>query len=129
MSNIRQQRTAEQIKVILSEICQRELSDPRLQNLTITTVMIDRELQYANVYIASLGDDSRKKDVLQALKKAASFLRRALAQRMQMRTVPQLVFHWDPTLAHADAVDQILEDLVIPAADEDLPYDAVEEED
>jgi ribosome-binding factor A len=128
MNDIRQQRTAEQIKIILSELCQRNLHDPRLQNLTITNVLIDRELQYANVYVSSLGDESRKKDVMTALKKATSFLRRQLAQQLHMRTVPQLIFHWDTTLAHAEKVNQILDELVIPVADPELPQTAVEEE-
>lgn len=128
MSNIRQQRTAEQIKIILSQLCQRSLRDPRLQNLTITSVLIDRELQYANVYVSSLGDESRKEDVLLGLKKATSFLRRELAQRLHIRTVPQLVFHWDPTLTHADKVNEILDGLVIPADGDDLSQTAVEEE-
>lgn len=116
MSKIRQQRTAEQIQVILSELSRRELSDPRLQGLTITQVTIDRELQYADVYVNALGDESRRSDVLAALKKASGFLRHELSSQMQVRTVPQLHFHWDPTLAQAEAVHRVLDSLDIPPA-------------
>jgi ribosome-binding factor A len=114
MSKIRKERTAEQILMILSDLLAREVSDPRLQDLTVTRVDIDRELQYADVYLNALGDESRENEVMQALDKAGAFLRYELAQRMTIRSVPELRFHWDPTLAHAEEVDQILRDLNIP---------------
>ena len=45
---------------------------------------------------------------MQALDKAGGFLRYELAQRMDLRVVPELRFHWDPTLAYAEEVDRIL---------------------
>ena len=119
MSKIRQERTAEEIRIIISELLRREVSDPRLMNLTVTRVLIDRELQHANVYVNALGDESRKKEVMKALDKAGGFFRYELAQRMSLRTVPELHFQWDPTLAYIDEVDQILADLDIPPEDED----------
>ena len=114
MSKIRQERTAEEIRMILSGLLRREVSDPRLQDLTVTRVIIDRELQHANVYINALGDESRQKEVMRALDKAGGFFRYELAQRMSLRTVPELHFHWDPTLAYAEEVNEILDNLDIP---------------
>lgn len=119
MSKIRQQKTAEQIKIILSELLLREMNDPRLQGVTITAVTIDRELQYADVYVHALGDDSREREVMQALDKASGFLRYELAQRVSLRTTPQFHFHWDAALAQADEVDRILSQLTIPPAEEE----------
>lgn len=115
MSKIRQQRTAEQIRIILSELTLRQISDPRLQDLTITDVTIDRELQYADVYVNALADDAREDEVMAALQGARGYFRRELASRMDLRTVPQLHFHWDPTLAHAEHISQILDSLDIPS--------------
>jgi len=114
MSKIRQRRTAEQIRYILSELFLRQMHDPRLQGLTITDVKIDRELQYANIYVNALGNESRQREVMTSLDKAVGFLRRELSGRMRVRTVPQLQFHWDPTLAHAEEINQLLDSLDIP---------------
>jgi ribosome-binding factor A len=114
MSKIRQKRTAEQIKTIFSELLLREMRDPRLHDLTFTEVRLDRELQYADIYVNALGDDAREQEVLDALRGATGYLRRELASRMRARTVPQLHFHWDPTLAHAERIGQLLDDLDIP---------------
>jgi ribosome-binding factor A len=114
MSKIRQKRTADHIQTILSELLIRDMRDPRLQGLTITDVRIDRELQYADIYINALGDDSREKEILAALDKATGFMRKELANRLNLRTVPQLHFHWDATLAHAERISEVLDSLDIP---------------
>ncbi len=121
MSKIRRQRTAEEIRLILSDLLLREISDPRLQDITVTRVDIDRELQYADVYLNALGDDSRQDEVMQALDKAGGYMRRELGQRMDMRKVPELRFRWDPTLAYAEEVDRILGELEIPPAQDAPP--------
>jgi ribosome-binding factor A len=114
MSKIRQQRTADQIQTILSELLLRDMRDPRLQGLTITEVRIDRELQYADIYINALGDDSREDEVMAGLERATGFMRKELANRLSLRTVPNLHFHWDATLAHAERISQVLDSLDIP---------------
>jgi ribosome-binding factor A len=118
MSKTRAQRTADQIQVILSELVLRELRDPRLQGMTVTQVLIDRELQHANVYVNALGDETRQQEVMDSLDHASSFLRREVAQRLQLRNAPHLHFHWDPTLAYAAEVDEILNQLDIPPESE-----------
>ncbi|HEX6384367.1 MAG TPA: 30S ribosome-binding factor RbfA [Anaerolineae bacterium] len=119
MSKIRQQRTADQIQLILSDLFHRHLGDPRLQDLTITNVMIDRELEHADIYVNALGDESRQKEVMTALQKASGFLRHELSNRIRLRVVPQLHFHWDYSLAHTDEVNEILDSLYIPPEDTD----------
>jgi ribosome-binding factor A len=119
MSKIRQQRTADHIQSILSELLLRDMRDPRLQGLTITGVRIDRELQYADIYVNALGDDSREEEIMAALERASGFMRRDLAQKLSLRTVPQLHFHWDPTLAHAERISELLDNLDIPSETDD----------
>lgn len=121
MSKIRQQRTAEQLRLVLSDLFLRQLSDPRLHGVTVTKLDIDRELEHADIYVSALGDESRETDVMTALGSAEGFLRRELASRVRLRKVPQLHFHWDTTLAHVQEVESILDNLDIPPAQEDQP--------
>ena len=87
-----------------------------MQDLTVTRVTIDRELQHAQIYVNALGDESRQAEVMQALHKAGAFLRYEVGQRMRLRTVPEFHFHWDPTFAYAEEVDRLLDELDIPPA-------------
>ena len=122
MSKIRQERTAEQIQFILSELFLREVSDPRLIGVTVTQVLIDRELQHANIYVNALGDEERETEVMGGLASATGFLRGQLAQRLDLRAAPVLRFHWDPRLRYAEEVNDLLDSLDIPpASDGDAP--------
>ena len=113
MSKIRQERTAELIQQLLSEMFLREVNDPRLAGVTITEVQIDRELQYATAYVNALGDDSRREEVMAGLQSAAGFLRRELAQSLDLRSAPILRFDWDPRLRYVEEVDELLDELDI----------------
>lgn len=89
----------------------REVSDPRLQQIFITDVKVDRELAFADVFVSAVEGEQRSEEVLAGLKSASGFLRRALAGRIELRTFPRLRFHWDPTPEKADHIEKLLAQL------------------
>ncbi|MEO0562791.1 MAG: ribosome-binding factor A, partial [Chloroflexota bacterium] len=58
--SIKQDRMAERIRVVMSQLLMREVSDPRLQFITITDVKIDPEIMFARIYVNALGDEDRE---------------------------------------------------------------------
>lgn len=120
--SLKQERIAERIRAILSDLLLREISDPRLQSVTVTEVKIDAEIQYADVYVNALGDESREDEVMQGLKRANGFLRREMGKGLRTRTTPELHFHWDTTLEHGERLNQLIDTLDIPD-DVELPSD------
>lgn len=86
----------------------REVSDPRLQQIFVTDVRIDRELAFADIYVSALEGTDRSANVLAGLEAASGFLRRNLASRVELRAFPRLRFHWDPTPENADHIEKIL---------------------
>lgn len=107
-SGIRLQRIADRIRQELSEMLIREISDPRLQQIFVTDVKVDKELAFADVYVSAIEGISRSKDVLAGLESASGFLRRTLASRVELRAFPRLRFHWDVTPENADHIEKIL---------------------
>jgi len=110
-SGVRLQRIADRIRQEFSELLIREINDPRLHQIYLTDVKIDRELAYADVYVSAVEGVSRSKDVLAGLESASGFIRRTLASRVELRTFPRLRFHWDMTPENADHVEKLLADL------------------
>jgi len=110
-SGIRLQRIADRVRQELSEILIREINDPRLQQIFITDVKVDKELAFADVYVSAVEGVERSKEVLAGLKSASGFMRRALAGRIELRTFPRLRFHWDPTPENADHIEKLLAQL------------------
>jgi len=89
----------------------REINDPRLQQIYLTDVKIDRELAYADVYVSAVEGVSRSKEILSGLESASGFIRRTLASRVQLRTFPHLRFHWDVTPENADRIEKALAEM------------------
>ncbi len=86
----------------------REISDPRLQQIFVTDVKVDRELAYTDVYVSAIEGSTRSQDVLSGLESASGFLRRTLASRIELRAFPRLRFHWDVTPENADHIEKVL---------------------
>jgi ribosome-binding factor A len=107
-SGIRLQRIADRVKQELAEMMIHEVSDPRLKQIFITDVKIDRELAFADVYVSAIEGSARSAEILAGLESASGFLRRELSSRVEIRAFPRLRFHWDPTPENADHIEQVL---------------------
>jgi len=110
-SKLRRERIAERIRDDLSEILLQEVSDPRLEGISISEAKIDRELAYADIFVSALEGSARKDEILDGLDHASGFLRRSLAARIELRTFPILRFHWDPTFERADRIERLIASL------------------
>jgi len=110
-SGIRLQRIADRILQELSEMLIHEISDPRLKQIYVTDVKVDRELAYADVYVSAVEGVSRSSDVLAGLESASGFIRRNLTSRVELRAFPRLRFHWDMTPENADHIEKVLAEL------------------
>ncbi len=88
-----------------------EVTDPALLGVTVTEVTVDREIEYADVYVHSLDD---RDEVMAGLQRASGFLRRELAIRTRFRKTPVLHFHWDVALERGERIDELLASLDIP---------------
>ncbi len=108
---IKQERAAHLIHNILSELLMTEVTDPALAGVTVTDVTVDREIEYADVYVHALDD---RDAVMAGLERANGFLRRELAVRTRFRKTPVLHFHWDVALEHGERIDELLDQLEIP---------------
>ena len=101
-------RISERIREELSEILLVKSHDPRLRGVTITEAQIDKELVYADIYVCTIEGIKNSHEVLAGLEHAQGYLRSELAHRMDLRAIPRLRFHWDPTFEHADQIEKIL---------------------
>jgi ribosome-binding factor A len=112
----RPDKVGEQIRIELSELLAREVHDPGVGFITLTSVKVSPDLQLARVYYTSFGDEKAQKESAKALARATPFLRRHVAQRVRLRRVPELQFFYDQSIAHHDRVEQIIQELKAEAA-------------
>ena len=121
VSQSRALRISQRIKEDLSELLLYEVSDPRLAGVFITYVKVDRELSFASVFISALEGVERESEIIEGLSHATGFLRRKLAQSIDIRSFPQLRFNWDPIPENAERVDKIISSLKTESEENNEP--------
>jgi ribosome-binding factor A len=106
----RQLRVGEAMRHVLAELLLRGVvRDPALAqaNVTVSEVRMSRDLSHASAFVTALGGDLPD-DVLEALTRAAPYLRGEAARRLQMRFAPKLDFRFDSSFAEAARIDSLL---------------------
>jgi len=108
----RRQRVADQIQKELAGLIQREMKDPRLGMVTVSSVDVSRDLAYADVYITILGKNEadERKQTLSILTRGGGFLRSKLARAMKLRIVPALRFRYDESIERGVRLSNLIED-------------------
>lgn len=111
MSN-RPERVAQRIKREAADILETTLRDPRLGGmLSITDVEVTHDLSLARVYVSILEQGPAREQAMEALERAAGFVRRQLASRLGLREVPELRFLLDTSMERGARVEEILRKL------------------
>jgi ribosome-binding factor A len=110
----RTERLQDQIRTDISELLQREATDPRLSNgamISITEVEVTEDLRYAKVYVSILGSEQQVREAFAGVQHAAGFLRHELARRLVARRVPELSFQLDPSVAGGAHILELLKQI------------------
>jgi ribosome-binding factor A len=115
----RQERINHLLQKQVSSLLEFELSDPRLQGLTVSAVEISPDLRHARVFIVAVGDPEREKEIRHGLQSAVPFVRRELARRVQLRIVPELDFAFDHSIEQGDRIERLLREAQRATHDEE----------
>jgi ribosome-binding factor A len=113
MANRRLLRVADLLREELSDIIRRSVHDPRVneRDFTVTRVEVSADLSRASVHVSTLATDAERDALIDGLRHAAGFIHRELLQRIRLKTVPALEFEYDPGLAKAQRIADILHEL------------------
>lgn len=99
-------RVNEQAREVISEKLLFEISDPRLDMVTITGVEVSYDRSVANVYYST--EPSRYTEVAQAFNAAAGRIRSLMAKKLSWRVAPELRFHLDESVDNAQRIAEAL---------------------
>ena len=114
----RAQRVGDQIQKELADLLAHAVKDPRVGAITVTFVEVTADLSHATVHVTHLAGREHATKVIDALERTAGFLRRELAHRFGMYSVPQLHFAYDDSIESGMRLSQLIDDAV--AADKKL---------
>ena len=113
MSKGRPRKVADLIQRELSDLLRREVRDPHVGMVTLTSVDVAPDLSHAKVFFTILEHD-KQAETAKALNRAAGFLRSQLSHRMNMYTTPSLRFVYDESVERGDRLSRLIDSVVPP---------------
>ncbi len=108
MASPRVRKIADRIQVIVAEMLERRIKDPRLGFVTVTEVRLTGDAQNATIYYTVLGEDDDQQATAQALDSARGMIRSEVGKQLGMRTVPTIAFELDDIPESARHLDEVL---------------------
>lgn len=111
-SNNRMIRINDEIKKVISETIRSDLKDPRIGVITsVLKVETTNDLKYSKIYISILGDDLKKEEVMLGLKNASGFIRKQVADKINLRNTPQFTFELDNSLEYSIRISKLIDEV------------------
>ena len=107
-------RVAADIRHAIARMIARDLSDPRLEGVALSSVAITNDLRIATIgwrLVSGASDAERRKSAQKGLERVSPRLRRAVGQELALRHAPELRFEYDEGQDARDRIDQLLEEV------------------
>ena len=99
---------ADLIQKELSDLLRREVRDPGIGMITITSVDVSPDLSHAKVFFTLLQPE-KKPETEKALHRASGYLRSQLAHRIKLYTTPELRFAYDESIERGDHLSRLID--------------------
>lgn len=104
----RSERVGGLIQQVLSDLLRKGISDPRLENTTITGVKMGPDLKIAYVYYSSYLGEKESEDIARGFQSAKGYVKRHLAGKLGLRYMPELKFFYDTSFDYGMKIDKLL---------------------
>ncbi|MGE0031078.1 MAG: 30S ribosome-binding factor RbfA [Steroidobacteraceae bacterium] len=108
----RARRVEEQLKRLLAELIRREVKDPRVGLITITSAEVSRDLTHAKVFFTPFAGVGNAEAALEALRHASGYLRHQVRNLMRLRVAPELDFQIDDSVERGARLSALIHDAV-----------------
>ena len=105
----RAQKVSDRIKVVVAQLLETKIKDPRLGFVTVTDARVTGDLQNASIFYTVLGNDEERAATAAALESAKGVIRSAVGKDLGTRITPSLEFILDGLPESAKALDTLLE--------------------
>ncbi len=112
MLSRRMERLNDAIRDEMANLLMHETRDPQFDQLiSVTSVETVPDLSRSRVFVSVLADEDEASVTVAKLQRAASFFRRELAARLNLRKTPEIEFRLDRSIAEGAKINQLLREL------------------
>lgn len=108
--SVKTDRIASNFVKEISYILANEIKDQEIHFVTVTDCKVTNDLSFAKVYVTVL-EQEKKEETLKALNNASGFIRKVLADRVEVRHIPELTFVYDESIDYGKKIENIIEQI------------------
>ena len=108
MAGPRNAKVGDRIKVVVAQMLERRVKDPRLGFVTITDVRMTGDGQQASVFYTVMGDETARAETAAALKSATGLIRSEVGKQLGTRITPSIEFYLDSVPETAKEIEDLL---------------------
>ena len=108
--SIKIERIASSMEKEISEILRLEIKDEQIKFVTVTACHVTNDLSFAKVYVTVL-DENKIDSTIKALNNAKGFIRKELANRLDIRHMPELEFIYDDSIAYGKKIEDKIKEI------------------
>ena len=108
-------RINDEITRVAADVIRSELVDPRIG--TVVSVLKSEtttDLKYCKLFVSVLGDADKQAETMEALKKASGFIRKRVAETINLRNTPELKFVQDDSIEHGIRMSRLIDEVNKP---------------
>ena len=110
MKDVKLKRIESELVKTISETLLEESTDELMKTITITGSEVSKDLSFAKVYFTSLKDMDHKKLEVE-MNEASDFIRKFVAEKMDLRQTPKIRFVYDESIEYGSRIEKILEEI------------------
>ncbi|MCH5344070.1 MAG: 30S ribosome-binding factor RbfA [Acetatifactor sp.] len=119
-NSIKNTRVNGEVQRVLAEVIRGEIKDPRISPwASVVAVEVAPDLKNCKAWISVLGGDEEREATLQGLRSAEGFIRRQLAQRINLRNTPEITFVMDQSIEYGVNMSRKIDEVI---GDQDDDY-------
>jgi ribosome-binding factor A len=107
----RKDKIIEAIRKEASTVIHDELKDPRLGFITVTGAELSDDLRYGKIFYSVLGSQEQRKNTAEALASAAGFIRKHIAEAINLKFAPEFIFREDRSSEYSARIEEVLNEI------------------
>lgn len=111
--SIRAEKVSEEIKHKVSEVLTKDLAELNLGLVTVTKVIMSRDLKTSKIYISFIGNKEPAEVCIEKINYRKKLIRMHLSRKVYLKAIPELFFFYDDTTEYASKIAELIKKIHI----------------
>ncbi|HOW02606.1 MAG: 30S ribosome-binding factor RbfA [Caldisericia bacterium] len=109
--NRKKDRLEHTIRTIISDIFLKEISDPRIGFITVSSCELSSDLKHAKIFVSIYGDEKEKEKGMKGVKSATKYIQELLSKRIRVKNIPLIEFVLDESIEKGIKLTKLIEEI------------------